>query len=151
MAVMSDRALGRATLHRQHLLEPAGLTALEMIEHLVGMQAQAPWPPYVGLWTRLRTFDHKDLARLLEDRSVVRLLMFRGTVHLVSAADCLALRPLVQRVIDRMYVTAKLTAAGGDPDTVSTPRPPPPPQKAPPPPKTLSPLSPPPPPVFPPP
>ncbi|WP_043910474.1 winged helix DNA-binding domain-containing protein [Kitasatospora griseola] len=119
MAVMSDRALGRATLHRQHLLEPAGLTALEMIEHLVGMQAQAPWPPYVGLWTRLRTFDHKDLARLLEDRSVVRLLMFRGTVHLVSSADCLALRPLVQRVIDRMYVTAKLTAAVGDPDAVA--------------------------------
>jgi hypothetical protein len=119
MAVMTDRALNRATLMRQHLLEPSDLTSLQMIEHLVGLQAQAPWPPYVGLWTRLREFNHGDLARLLEDRSAVRLLLHRGTVHLVSAADCLALRPVVQRVIDRMYVPARVAAAVGDPDAVA--------------------------------
>ncbi|MFI8997860.1 winged helix DNA-binding domain-containing protein [Streptomyces sp. NPDC053542] len=116
---LTERALNRATLARQHLLAPSGLTALDMIEHLVGMQAQAPYPPYVGLWTRLRTFRHEDLARLLEDRSVTRILLQRGTVHLVSAADCLALRPVVQRVIDRMYVTAKATAAAGDPEVIA--------------------------------
>ncbi|MCZ9342630.1 winged helix DNA-binding domain-containing protein, partial [Streptomyces sp. TRM76130] len=66
---------------RQHLLERADMTALRMIEHLVGMQAQAPYPPYTGLWTRLRAFRHQELADLLTERSAVRLLLHRGTVH----------------------------------------------------------------------
>jgi hypothetical protein len=28
-----------------------------MVEHLVGLQAQAPIPPYLGLWSRLNDFD----------------------------------------------------------------------------------------------
>ncbi|HEY9437128.1 MAG TPA: winged helix DNA-binding domain-containing protein [Streptomyces sp.] len=118
MTTLTDRALNRATLARQHLLERAGMTALRMIEHLVGMQAQAPYPPYVGLWTRLRDFRHQELAGLLTDRSVTRLLLFRGTVHLVSAADCLALRPVAQPVIERMYVNAR-AARAADPAVVA--------------------------------
>jgi Winged helix DNA-binding domain len=116
---LTRRALGRATLARQHLLARSDMTALAMIEHLVGMQAQAPYPPYVGLWSRLSGFRHEDLARLLEDRSAVRIVVQRGTVHLVSAADCLAIRPVVQPVIDRMFGTARVRAAVGDPDAVA--------------------------------
>jgi hypothetical protein len=32
---------------------------------------------------------------------VVRIALMRGTIHLVSARDCLMLRPLVQPVLDR--------------------------------------------------
>src|ERR671919_349549 len=99
--VLGPRELNRATLVRQMLLRRRKLSAVEAIEHLVGMQAQAPAPPYVGLWTRLEDFHPDDLARLILERLAVRVALMRNTVHLVSARDCLALRPLVQPVIDR--------------------------------------------------
>ena len=71
------------------------------IEHLVGLQAQAPFPPYYGLWSRLPGFRPDDLASLITDRSVVRIALMRGTIHLVSARDCLPLRRLLQPVLER--------------------------------------------------
>ncbi|MCU7725561.1 winged helix DNA-binding domain-containing protein [Actinoplanes sp. KI2] len=91
---MSRRAVGRATLARQHLLARATVPAIDAVEHLAGMQCQAPLAPYVGLWTRLQGFRSDDLSRLIERRQVVRLHMMRNTLHLVSAADCLAWRAL---------------------------------------------------------
>src|SRR5918997_2713340 len=104
--VLGPRELNRATLERQMLLRRRKLSAAEAIEHLVGMQAQAPAPPYVGLWTRLEDFHPDDLARLILERRAVRIALMRNTVHLVSSRDCLALRRLMQPVFDRtMYST----------------------------------------------
>ena len=83
------------------LLRRRKLPVEAAIEHLIGMQAQAPNPPYVGLWTRLEDFHPDKLTRLILDRRAVRIALMRNTVHLVSAHDCLKLRPLVQPVIDR--------------------------------------------------
>jgi hypothetical protein len=104
--VLGPRELNRATLERQMLLRRRKLSAVEAIERLVGMQAQAPAPPYVGLWTRLEDFHPDELVRLILERRAVRIALMRNTVHLVSARDCLALRPLMQPVFDRtLYST----------------------------------------------
>ncbi len=99
--VLSVRALNRALLERQCLLRRAPLDAVTVIEHLVGMQAQVPTSPYFGLWTRVESFGHDNLARLILERRVVRIALMRSTIHLVTAGDCLLLRPLVQPVLDR--------------------------------------------------
>src|SRR5258708_581136 len=82
---MSMRAVNRATLARQMLLERATGPALDAIEHLVGLQGQAPLAPYVGLWTRLEGFEAAELAGLLTSRQAVRAPLMRVTVHLTSA------------------------------------------------------------------
>jgi len=101
--VLTRRALNRALLRRQALLERAVVPAEDMVGRLVAVQAQEPDAPYVGLWTRLEGFDHDQLARLLEDRRVVRSTVLRGTQHLVRADDYLWLRPLVQPALERVW------------------------------------------------
>src|ERR671921_1902761 len=93
------------------LLRRQKLPAIEAIEHLVGMQAQAPNPPYIGLWTRLEGFHPDELARLILDRRAVRVALMRNTIHLVSARDCLALRPLMQPVFDRTLYSPRANRA----------------------------------------
>ena len=73
----------------------------EAIEHLVGMQAQAPLAPYVGLWDRVDDFNAGDLSELLASRRAVRTHVMRVTIHLVTARDCRLLRPLMQPMIVR--------------------------------------------------
>jgi hypothetical protein len=97
---LSRRALNRATLERQLLLRRSELPVLDAIEHLVGLQAQVPFDPYTALWSRLREFSPDSLAELLVERRVVRTTVMRATIHLVSADDCLLLRPLMQPVLD---------------------------------------------------
>jgi len=101
--VLTRRALNRTTLSRQALLERAATPALDMVGQLVAVQAQEPDAPYLGLWTRLEAFAHDELARLLEDRRVVRSTVLRGTQHLVRGDDYLWLRPLVQPVLERVW------------------------------------------------
>jgi hypothetical protein len=118
--VLNRRALNRATLERQLLLRRHTMTAPEAIEHLVGLQAQTPHTWYVGLWTRLTGFDPAEVSALLTERRAVRVALMRSTIHLVSARDALALRPLLQPLIERSTraVFGK-RVAGIDPDALA--------------------------------
>ena len=104
------------------LLRRSRLSAAEAIEHLVGMQAQVPEAPYFGLWARLEGFRPDELSGLISERRAVRASMMRATIHLVTDRDLLALRPVVQPVLERdVYGNAtygKAHLAGLDVDAV---------------------------------
>ena len=99
---MNERALNRALLARQLLLERATLPAHDAIAHLIGLQSQAPHPPYTGLWSRLAEFDPDTVSHGLTDRSLVRASTLRGTVHLMTASDAASIRPHLQPTYDRL-------------------------------------------------
>lgn len=101
MTTLSQRALNRTLLERQHLLHRRNASAAVEIEHLVAMQAQVPNSPYVGLWSRIEGFQPDHLSDLISKRRAVRLGILRNTLHLMTARDCLALRPLFQPLLER--------------------------------------------------
>jgi Winged helix DNA-binding domain len=134
--VLDTRALNRATLARQLLLDRADMPVLDAVAHLCGLQAQEPQEPFVGLWSRLRAFDPAALSGLLTGRSVVRTHLMRRTVHLVAAQDALAWRArhdamLRQRVLgvyrrelggvdlDELAAAARAVLADGEPRSMS--------------------------------
>ncbi|MDQ2714939.1 MAG: winged helix DNA-binding domain-containing protein [Chloroflexota bacterium] len=83
------------------MAERVPLAPLDAIERLVGLQAQLPNPPYIGLWTRLRSFQRADLTSLLESRQVVKATMMRSTLHLLTAGDYVLLRSALQPALTR--------------------------------------------------
>ena len=102
---LSNRAMNRTLLQRQMLLERVDMPIADAVEWLIGMQAQVPSTPYAGLWTRLRDFDPSALSDLIANRQAVRLNIMRATIHLVTARDCLRLRPIMQPVLERGFYT----------------------------------------------
>ncbi|WP_327135078.1 winged helix DNA-binding domain-containing protein [Streptomyces sp. NBC_01343] len=136
MTVLDTRALGRATLARQLLLDRADVPVLGAVAHLGGLQAQEPQEPFVGLWSRLRDFDPADLSDLLVRRRAVRTHLMRRTVHLVTADDALAWRArhgamLRQRVLgtyrreldgvdlDELAAAGRAVMADGEPRSMT--------------------------------
>jgi hypothetical protein len=99
--MLSTSALNRALLARQGLLQPWQCGVEEALDRLVGMQSQAPNAPYVGLWSRLQSFEPDDLSTLMLRRRTVRIALMRSTLFLVTAQDCLDLRAVMQPAQDR--------------------------------------------------
>lgn len=98
---MSSRALNRTLLARQLLIKRSNMSIPEALEHLIGMQSQTPNSPYVSLWTRIDNFKQETLSQLLLNHDAVRIALMRSTIFLVTKRDCLALRPIIQPVLDR--------------------------------------------------
>jgi hypothetical protein len=85
--VLTERALNRALLARQLLLERVRLPIPRALERIGGIQNQYAPSGYVGLWTRLADFERDSLTRALERRTVVQGTLMRETIHLVSKGD----------------------------------------------------------------
>ncbi|TGA87985.1 winged helix DNA-binding domain-containing protein [Streptomyces sp. MZ04] len=104
--VLGTRALNRATLERQLLLRrSADLSVKDAVAHLLGLQAQNVKPPYYALAARLENFDPLELSALMEAREAVRIVTMRSTIHLHTAEDALALRPMMQPALEREMAT----------------------------------------------
>ncbi|NRQ36140.1 winged helix DNA-binding domain-containing protein [Nonomuraea sp. NN258] len=97
--MLTLRDLNRATLARQYLLERHRGEPADVVRRVAGLQAQEPRPPYLGVWTRLADFVRDDLHAALHARTIVRATMYRGTLHLVTAADFAAFRPLLRPML----------------------------------------------------
>ncbi|MEV6201295.1 winged helix DNA-binding domain-containing protein [Streptomyces sp. NPDC051771] len=120
MTVLTTRALGRATLARQFLLERTGTPAAGVIAHLCGMQAQEPQEPFTGLWSRVGDFRPETLDGLLTGRQVVRVPLMRRTIHLVTADDALAWRARHDAMLrQRVLTTYRAELADVDPDELA--------------------------------
>lgn len=85
--VLSTRALNRAVLGRQQLLQRGESTLPRMLESMAGLQAQYAPSMYIGLWSRLEGFERDHLTSALEKATVVQGTLMRATIHLVSAGD----------------------------------------------------------------
>jgi hypothetical protein len=117
---ISNRALNRATLARQGLLERQAAGPVEMLRHLIGLQGQVPNAPYVALWSRLARFRPADLEALLVEREAVRATLMRATVHVALAEDFFAIRPLIQPIVARVLRSNHLKPLkGADPEEVA--------------------------------
>ena len=84
---LGERALNRALLARQLLLEREELTLQQALERMGTLQAQYAPSMYIGLWSRVAGFERAALTHALERREVVQGTLMRATIHLVSAAD----------------------------------------------------------------
>jgi hypothetical protein len=69
---LAPRELNGALLQRPGLLARSDAPAVDMIEQVVGMQAQVPENPYLALWSRLNDFHTDELSGLIADRHAVR-------------------------------------------------------------------------------
>jgi hypothetical protein len=85
--LLSTRALNRALLARQLLLERSSLPLTDALEQVGGLQTQYAPSGYIGLWSRLRDFRREELTEALVDRRVIQGTLLRSTIHMVSAAD----------------------------------------------------------------
>ena len=110
-AVLDRRTLNRSLLARQFLLEradvqPADVQPADVVARLLGMQAQVPLDPYVGLWSRVERFDPDAFGELLVERALVRMTLMRSTLHLVGAPEALRMRPVLQGMLERAFASS---------------------------------------------
>ena len=87
LPLLTLRGLNRALLARQMLLRRERVPIATAVERLGALQAQWPPAPYIALWSRLHGFKVRTLEGALEERTVVKATVMRGTLHLMSASD----------------------------------------------------------------
>ena len=86
-AVLSTRALNRALLARQFLLERSDQSIEGVLQSVGGLQTQYAPSGYIGLWSRMEGFERGQLTDALASRRVIQGTLMRATIHMVAAAD----------------------------------------------------------------
>jgi DNA glycosylase AlkZ-like len=83
----SDRQIARWRLHSQHLTSPFAAGAKDVVTGLLAVQAENPSQAAWAVACRTEQPNAEDLAKLLEDGTVLRTHVLRPTWHFVSADD----------------------------------------------------------------
>jgi hypothetical protein len=95
--ILGTRALNRAMLARQHLLERATGTLEDVVERVGGLQTQQARSGYIGAWTRLAGLRRADYTAALNERRLVQGWLMRVTIHTVAAAEYWPMAVAVRR------------------------------------------------------
>lgn len=85
--MITPRALNRATLARQLLLQRESLDVAGATRRIVAIQAQQSASPYIALWNRLTRFDPDELDAAFASQAVVKGTLMRFTLHAVHSDD----------------------------------------------------------------
>jgi Winged helix DNA-binding domain len=111
---VGDLDVARWRLRTQHLVEPHLTTAAEVVGALLAVQAENPAQSAWAVAARTATPESADLARMLDDGSVVRTHVLRPTWHYVAAADVAWLIELTAPRVRRTTLQQLRTAHGMD-------------------------------------
>ncbi len=84
---ITPRALNRATLARQLLLERQPITVTDAMRNIVALQAQQAESPYIALWNRLAGFDGSALDEAFTNHDLVKATLMRLTLHAVHGEE----------------------------------------------------------------
>jgi hypothetical protein len=112
--VLTARALNRALLARQLLLDRAELPPDRALAAVCGLQTQHAPSGYVGLWSRTAGFRRADLTAALHRADVVQGWVMRSTIHMVAAADYAPFTEAVRAARRAHWLRAEKRAAGLD-------------------------------------
>jgi hypothetical protein len=108
-SVLTDADIARWRLHNQHLTSPFLPAAKDVVVGLLAVQAENPGQSAWAVACRTRQPNADDLAKLLDDGTVIRTHVLRSTWHFVSADDIGWLldltRPRVLRVTGEQLET----------------------------------------------
>jgi DNA glycosylase AlkZ-like len=115
--ILTRRALNRALLARQLLLDRVAIPLADAVDQVGGLQTQYAPSGYVGLWTRLAGFRRDDLTEALEKRVVVQATLMRTTIHVVSRREFWRYALGVRQV--RREWALRVQPGGGDERTAS--------------------------------
>jgi len=87
LPLLTERALNRALLARQGLLDGYRGPVPRVLERVGFIQAQYAPAMYVGLLARMRSLRRGDVTAALERRTAIQATLLRSTIHLVSRED----------------------------------------------------------------
>jgi hypothetical protein len=110
--ILTQRELNRTTLLRQLLLRRERLSPVRAVERVGGLQAQLPSSPYLALWARVEGFERGSLEQALRRRRVVKALLMRATMHLVSRRDY----PYLDAAVREARVLTRVRGTGRPPE-----------------------------------
>lgn len=101
--VLTARALNRAYLARQGLLERGEAGPSTVTRGLIALQGQATHPPYTALWNRIEQLTTHTVDSAFTDGTLVRLALFRSTIHVIAGDEVHALRTLTIPLLRRDF------------------------------------------------